>query len=133
MFKDLVLQNRSYRKFRQEVPIEKETLRELVDLARLSASTSNRQSLKYMLSCDPAKNDLIFYNVFFARKDPEVRYPPEGGKPSGYIIMLGDTEIAQNFSPDNGIAAQSILLGASELGLGLYGDDDEEGRADEAP
>src|SRR3989337_2708574 len=59
MFKDLVLQNRSYRKFRQEVPIEKETLRELVDLARLSASTSNRQSLKHMLFCDPAKNDVI--------------------------------------------------------------------------
>ncbi len=32
MIKDLVHKNRSYRKFHQDVPVELETLKELVDL-----------------------------------------------------------------------------------------------------
>jgi nitroreductase len=39
--KDLILKNRSYRRFYQDTPIRYETLRELVDLARLSASAAN--------------------------------------------------------------------------------------------
>jgi nitroreductase len=46
----LVLQNRSYRRFFQDVAVEMDTLRELADLARLSASAGNRQPLKYILS-----------------------------------------------------------------------------------
>ena len=44
--------------------------------------------------------------------------PPAGERPTGYIIILGDTRIAQNYNCDQGIAAQSILLGAVERGLG---------------
>ena len=44
--------------------------------------------------------------------------PCEGEKPSAYIIVLGDTEISHSFDCDHGIAAQSILLGAVEKGLG---------------
>ena len=60
MLKDLVRKNRSYRRFEQDVPLAIETLRELVNLGRLSASGSNRQPLKYILSCDPEKNARIF-------------------------------------------------------------------------
>ena len=64
--KELFLKNRSYRRFYQDVPIELETLRELVDLARLSASGANRQPLKYLLSCDPEKNALVFPQLGWA-------------------------------------------------------------------
>ncbi|MCD6107598.1 MAG: nitroreductase family protein, partial [Caldisericaceae bacterium] len=60
MFKDLVSKNRSYRRFYQEVSVKRETLEELVDLARLSPSARNAQPLKYILSSDPEKNVLIF-------------------------------------------------------------------------
>jgi len=50
MLRDLVLKNRSCRRFYQDNTIELEILRELVDLARLSASGSNKQALKYILS-----------------------------------------------------------------------------------
>ena len=63
MIRDLVLKNRSYRRFHQEVAIELETLRELVDLARLSASAHNLQPLKYILSCDPQKNARYFHTL----------------------------------------------------------------------
>ena len=60
MLKDLILKNRSYRRFHEEISIGIQTLRELVDLARNSASASNLQPLKYVLSCDPKTNTKIF-------------------------------------------------------------------------
>jgi nitroreductase len=99
-------------------PIELETLRELVDLARLSASAGNQQPLKYILSCDPQKNALIFSHLAWAAYLKDWPGPAEGERPSAYIILLGDKEISQSFGCNHGIAAQSILLGAAEKGLG---------------
>ncbi len=118
MIRDLVIENRTRRRFYQEVAIELETLRELVDLARLSASASNRQPLRYSLSCNPEKNALIFPCLGWAGALKDWPGPPEGERPSAYIIILGDTELTKNFLCDHGIAAQSILLGATEKGLG---------------
>ncbi|MDD5312060.1 MAG: nitroreductase family protein [Dehalococcoidia bacterium] len=116
--KNLILKNRSYRRFYQDVEIKLETLRELVDLARLSASSKNFQHLKYILSNDPAKNALIFPTLGWAMLLKTWPGPPEGERPSAYIIVLGDTEITRAFSCDHGIVAQSILLGATEKGFG---------------
>lgn len=118
VIKDLVRRNRSYRRFYQDVALEMETLRELVDLARLSASGANRQPLKYILSRRGETNALIFPNLSWAGYLKDWPGPDEGERPSGYIIILGDTEITQSFGVDHGIAAQSILLGATEKGLG---------------
>jgi nitroreductase len=118
MIRDLILKNRSYRRFHQEVAIDRETLRELVDLARCSASAANRQPLKYILSCQPEKNALIFKHLAWAASLKDWPGPSEGERPSAYIIVLGDTEISKNFGVDPGIAAQSILLGAVDRGLG---------------
>ena len=118
MLKDLILNNRSYRRFQENVPLSIETLRELVDLARLSASAANSQPLKYILSCDPSKNALIFPHLAWAAYLEDWPGPAEGERPSAYIIILGDTAITRNFHCDHGIAAQSILLGAAEKGLG---------------
>jgi nitroreductase len=118
MIRDLILKNRSYRRFYQEVDIKLETLRELVDLARLSASARNAQPLKYVLSCEPQKNSLIFPHLVLGRYLPDWSGPCEGERPSAYIIILGDTEISRFVDYDAGIAAQSIMLRATEKGLG---------------
>lgn len=118
MLRDLILSNRSYRRFHQEEAIKIETLRELVDLARQSASSGNRQPLKYILSCQPEKNAIIFAHLNWAGYLKDWPGPGEGERPSAYIIVLGDTEVSKSFSCDHGIAAQSILLGATEKGLG---------------
>ncbi|MFC1948624.1 nitroreductase family protein [Chloroflexota bacterium] len=118
MIRDLVLKNRSYRRFKQDIPIEMETLRELVDLARNSASATNRQPLKYILSSEPEKNALIFQTLSWAGALRNWPGPAEGERPSAYIIILLDKEIGQSAGCDHGIAAQSILLGATEKGLG---------------
>jgi len=118
MVKELILKNRSYRRFQQDHFISRETLCELVDMARNSASARNAQPLKYILSNDKEKNAAVFNNLAWAAYLKEWDGPAEGERPSAYIIMLCDTEITKNYFCDHGIAAQSILLGAVEQGLG---------------
>ena len=117
MIADLVRTNRSYRRFYQEVSIEHKTLKELVGLTRHCASAANLQPLKYLLSCAPEKNALVFKHIAWAGYLKEWKGPPEGERPSAYIIVLGDTIIAKSFGCDHGIASQTILLGATEKGL----------------
>ena len=118
MLKDLVLKCRSYRRFYQDVAVDNKTLRELVDLARNSASATNRQPLKYILSCSRENNALIFSTLHWAGTLKTWPGPDEGERPAAYIIILGDKEISASFGLDPGIAAQTILLGAVEMGLG---------------
>lgn len=110
--------NRSYRRFTGEISIERETLQSLVDLARLSASTMNLQPLQYIISCDRDKNSLIFPCLGWAGYLKDWGGPAEGERPSAYIIILADTRISKSYGIDCGIAAQSIMLGAVEKGLG---------------
>jgi nitroreductase len=118
MLKDLVRTCRSYRRYYEDNALDEETLRELVDLARLAASGHNAQPLKYLLSWEPKKNALIFPHLTWAAYLKDWPGPSEGERPSAYIIVLGDTEIRKSFTFDQGIAAQNILLGAREKGLG---------------
>jgi nitroreductase len=118
MLRDLVRTCRSYRRFHEDHAIDESTLRELVDLARLSASAANVQPLKYLLSCAQDLNAVIFQHVAWAGYLEDWPGPAEGERPAAYIIILGDTSIAKHFHCDHGIAAQSIMLGAAERGLG---------------
>jgi nitroreductase len=118
MLKDLILRNRSYRRFDESAVVDPAALRQLVELARLSASAANLQPLKYLLSCERERNAIIFAHLAWAGYLEKWPGPAEGERPSAYIIILGDTTIARDFHCDQGIAAQSILLGAAERGLG---------------
>ncbi len=123
MLYDLIQKNRSYRRFYQDRKIERETLMELVDLARLSPSPRNKQALKYFLSSDEKTNSVIFPTLAWAGYLKEWNGPEEGERPSAYIIILTDKELCANPAAEmiptaSGIASQSILLGAVEKGLG---------------
>jgi nitroreductase len=118
MLIDLLIKNRSYRKFYEEEKIERLLLEELIECARLSPSGANLQPLKFFLSNDIETNDKIFPNLAWAGYIPDWSGPKEGEKPSAYIVILLDKKIAGTSGVDHGIAAQSILLGAVEQGLG---------------
>jgi nitroreductase len=118
MIKELILKNRSYRRFFEDVPISNETLRELIDCARLSGSARNIQPIRYILTCDPQKNARIFKYLAWAAYLTDWQGPSEGERPSGYIIFLGDKDLSQSFGIDQGLYAQSMLLCATEKGLG---------------
>ncbi len=118
MLRDLVLKNRSYRRFYQSEPISQSQLREWIDFARNSASARNAQPLKYWLSTDASLNAGIFENLAWAGYLTDWPGPDEGERPSAYVVMLRDTLIPGNYLCDDGIASQSILLGATEAGFG---------------
>jgi nitroreductase len=110
--------NRSSRRFVQNKEISDKLLLKLVYLARVSASAANRQPLKFVLSNTEEKNQTVFQTLSWAGYLKDWDGPVEGEKPSAYIVILGDTELAKSFQYDAGIACQSILLGAVERGLG---------------
>ena len=115
--RELVLKNRSCRRFNQDIPIERKTLEDLVDLARLSASSGNLQPLKYFLSCEPKRNAEIFSCLAWAGYLPDWPGPPEGERPTAYVVVLHDSEVTKKLGCDYGIASQTITLGAAALGL----------------
>ena len=114
---DLVRDNRSCRRFHQNHKVALETLKELVNLSRISASGANLQPLKYILSCDSKTNADIFSALAWAGYLKDWPGPAEGERPTAYIVVLGDTGITQDVGCDHGIAAQTIMLGAREKGL----------------
>src|SRR5665648_1274072 len=87
MIKDLIRKNRTYRRFYEDVPVNRKTLEELVDLARLSASASNRQPLKYILSCGKNKNEIIFNTLAWAGYLKDWPGPIEGERPSALSLI----------------------------------------------
>ena len=117
MLRDLIVSNRSCRRFQEEAAIERQTLEELVDLARLSASAGNLQPLKYILVHEAQENAKVFPHLAWAAYLKEWPGPSPSERPAAYIIILGDTQVSKGFGCDHGIAAQSILLGAREKGL----------------
>ena len=117
MIEDLIRKNRSCRRFYQQHPIPVETLKDLVNLARLSPSAANRQPLKYILSNDPKINEAIFPCLGWAGYLRDWPGPEPGEQPAAYVVILGDTRITNKFFSDDGIAAHSILLGARAQGL----------------
>ena len=118
MLKDLVAVNRSYRRFYQEEKISMETLKELVDLARMTGSAGNHQPLKYRLVADEEACKKVYPALIWARDLPDWDGPEEGERPSAYIVVLCDQTIGKNKMWDEGIAVQIIMLGAVEKGLG---------------
>ncbi len=116
--RQLIEKTRTYRRFDEKHEITQETLVSLVDLARLSASGANRQPLKYILVTDPARRADVYNCLAWAGYLTTWEGPDPGERPTAYIVILGDKEISDSFGVDHGIAAQSIMLGASEADLG---------------
>lgn len=114
---DLIRKNRTCRRFYEDHAVTEETLRSLINLARLSASAANRQPLRFILSWEKQRNDKIFPCLGWAGYLTDWPGPPEGERPAAYIIITGDTTITDNFWCDHGIVSQSMLLGARETGL----------------
>jgi len=118
MLKELIAKNRSYRRFYGDESITKETLLSLVDYARLSASGANQQPLRYVVSYEKHVNAKIYPTLGWAGYFADWSGPNEEERPSAYIIILQGKGNKIVGGVDHGIAAQSILLGAVDMGLG---------------
>ncbi len=118
MMKELVYGCRTYRRFYEDVKISEEELKGLVDLARMTASTANSQALKYKIVNDPEGNGQVFETLGWAAALSDWDGPEAGERPSAYIVIVCDNTLGKNKQWDEGITAQTIMLGATELGYG---------------
>ncbi|MHB8903126.1 MAG: nitroreductase family protein [Thermoguttaceae bacterium] len=128
-FSDLVHRSRSYRRFDESRALDRQTLLELVDLARHTPSAANRQPLKYLVAWRREQNERIFGHLRWAAALTDWAGPGPGERPTGYVVILGDTTISRQVRWDDAIAAQTILLAATERGLGgtMIGSIDRDG------
>jgi nitroreductase len=118
MIRELILKNRSIRRFNTSEKIKNKQIEKWVDLARISASGRNMQPLKYVISTDEKINGLIFPHLGWAGYLNDWKGPSESERPVAYVAVLLDKSLAENYYCDDGIAMQSILLGAVEDGFG---------------
>lgn len=121
MLKDLVRANRSYRGYDESRRVTKEELLEMVDCARLAASSVNRQPLQYYLAWEKEEADRIFAVTKWAKGLPELTLPHKGKAPTAFIVICQNTQLGESlarFQKDIGIVAQTMLLAAAEMGLG---------------
>ena len=119
MVEKLIKETRSYRRFDANRAISVTELRTMIESARCSASAANRQRIRFALVCDKSTCDEMFKNIALGGYLKEWGGPAESERPTAYIVMMCREEnVDVNLAIDMGIAAQSILLTATEMGLG---------------
>ena len=122
MLKDLILKTRSFRSFDTSVKVTEEALCELVDHARFTASSMNLQILKFRFVTEQNEVKAVQNSVRWATKVRDViELPPVGHEPAAFIVICCDKNVypaADSLLIDVGIAAEAIMLAATEMGLG---------------
>ena len=114
----LLKDNRSYRRFEPR-PIEPDELATLIEAARLCGSAANLQQLRFVPVCGE-DCDRVFPCLRWAGYLPEWDGPVEGERPTGYMVILCPKTSEGKFltGVDVGLATQSMLLTATDMGLG---------------
>lgn len=118
MLKELLQKNRSYRRFHENVRLSLEELTNLVGLTKWCASGRNAQALKYVIVNEQPLCTCVFNTLSWAGYLTDWDGPEAGERPAAYLIQLLDTTIVENCLCDDGIQAQTILLGAVEKEYG---------------
>lgn len=114
----LMMADRSIRRFREDLKVDVETLKRLVELTRYCPSGRNAQPLKYMIVSDPEECSKVFPTLKWAGYFTEWDGPEEGERPTAYLIQCLDTKYGQNCLCDDGLQLEAITLAMHTLGLG---------------
>lgn len=113
----LLLKNRSYRGYDKQRTVSMETLKSIVGVCNKIPSARNQQVLRFKLVTRDSGADTVLANIKLGGALPELHLPLQGTEPEAFIIVC--STIAENklVDIDAGIAVQSMLLKAVELGF----------------
>lgn len=111
----LLLKNRSHRGYDPKVVVREDHLRDIVSVVTKIPQACNQQCLRYRL-VTPAEAHKILPLLKFGAALPELNLPFPGTEPQAFIICCAPNENKLTYM-DLGIAAQSMLLRATEMGL----------------
>ena len=117
---ELLRKTRSYRSFKSAQKIDDELLLSLIDNARIAGATMNLQPLKYRI-VNGEETKVLLPLTRWAGALKDVKLPPKDHEPTAFIVICHDNDVVP-FKPiflkDVGICAQTIMLSATEAGLG---------------
>lgn len=112
----LLRRNRSYRGYDPARKVTREELRALVEICTLVPSGMNRQPLRFKLvTAEDVGKVLPLIKLGAAL--PEEHLPKDGRQPEAFLIACSVVPEDKAVWIDLGIAAQSMLLKAVEMGL----------------
>ena len=113
----LMEKNRSYRGYQKDFEVKREMLERIVAVNTRIASAKNQQVLRFKLVTKETGAELITQNMKLGGLLPELHLPFPNTEPEAYIIICSTIPENKFVDIDLGIAAQSMLLKATEMGL----------------
>lgn len=113
----LMEKNRSYRGYQKDYVVKHEMLERIVAVNAKIASAKNQQVLRFKLVTKETGADVILQNMKLGGLLPELHLPFEGTEPEAFIIICSTVPETKLVDIDLGIAAQSMLLKSTEMGL----------------
>ena len=113
----LMEKNRSYRGYKKDFVVKREMLERIVAVNAKIASAKNQQVLRFKLVTKDTGADVVLQNMKLGGLLPELHLPFEGTEPEAFIIICSTVPESKFVDIDLGIAAQSMLLKATEMGL----------------
>lgn len=113
----LLKANRSYRGYDTKFEVRPDQLQRIMEVATLCPSARNQQVLRFrpVLKEEATK---VLQHIRLGGALPELNLPFEGTEPNAFIVICSTVTDSHYVSVDLGIVAQSMLLQATEIGLG---------------
>lgn len=114
--KQLLLKNRSYRGYDNSYEVRADQLQRIIEVNCATPSAMNQQVLRFrpVLS---AEADKVLPHIRLGGALPELHLPLAGTEPKAFIVICSTVAEGRYVDIDLGIAAQSMLLQAVEIGL----------------
>lgn len=113
----LLRANRSYRGYDTSFKVREDQLRSIIEVATLCPSARNQQVLRFRPVLE-AEADVVLQHIRLGGALPELHLPFAGTEPRAFVVICSTVPDSHYVSVDLGIVAQSMLLRATELGLG---------------
>ena len=113
----LLRRNRSYRGYDTKFEVRDDQLRRIIETATLCPSARNQQVLRFRPVL-ANESDIMLKHVRLGGALPELHLPFPGTEPRAFVVICSTVEESKYVDIDLGIVAQTMLLQATEMGLG---------------
>ena len=114
---ELLLKNRSTRGYKKAYRVSRAELERITAVCSRIPSARNQQVLRFRLVTHDSGADQVLPLVKMGAALPELHLPFPGTEPEAFIVVCSTIEENPMVDIDLGIAAQSMLLKAVEMGL----------------
>ncbi|MBO4599342.1 MAG: nitroreductase family protein [Bacteroidales bacterium] len=114
---ELLTCNRSYRGYLKDYVVKREELERIVGVCSKVPSARNQQVLRFRLVTRSIESEKVLQNIRLGAALPDLSLPFPNTEPEAFIVICSTAPENKMVDIDMGIALQSMLLKAVEMGL----------------